>query len=100
MKQEGADVEAIRLDDLFNIYVLNLAITLAMFLILMFRAWIELKNYRIMWKELEWRKTCETAGRILRAEKELFAGVEGGKELYKLLCEMFQVAESQEITEA
>lgn len=81
--------------ELFDIYVLNLAITLAMFLILTFRAWIELKNYRIMWRELEWRKTREVAGRILRAEKDLFAGVEGGTELYKLLCELFQVTESQ-----
>ena len=81
--------------ELFDVYVLNLAITLAMFLILTFRAWIELKNYKIMWKELEWRKTREVAGRILRAEKDLFAGVEGGKELYKLLCELFQATDSQ-----
>jgi hypothetical protein len=47
-----------------------------------------------MWKELEWRKTREIAGKILRAEKDLFAGVEGGEELYKLLCEMFNVPES------
>jgi len=47
-----------------------------------------------MWKELEWRKTCEVAGKILRAEKDMFAGVEGGEELYKLLCEMFKVSES------
>jgi len=80
--------------DLLQIYVLNLLITLAMFFVLIFRAWVELKNYRIMWKELEWRKTCEVAGRILRAEKELFKGMEGGQELYKLLCEMFQVTES------
>ena len=81
--------------EVFDVYVLNLAITLAMFLILTFRAWIELKNYRIMWRELEWRKTREVAGRILRAEKDLFAGVEGGKELYKLLCELFQATDSQ-----
>jgi len=80
--------------EVFDVYVLNLTVTLAMFLILTFRAWIELKNYRIMWRELEWRKTREVAGRILRAEKDLFAGVEGGKELYKLLCELFQVTES------
>jgi len=79
----------------FHIYLLNLGVTLAMFLILTFRAWIELKNYRIMWKELEWGKTREVAGRILKAEKDLFAGVEGGKELYTLLCELFRVAESQ-----
>jgi len=38
--------------EMLEIYVLNLAITLFMFIILAFRAWIELKNYRIMWKEL------------------------------------------------
>lgn len=81
--------------ELFDIYLLNLAITLAMFLILAFRAWIELKNYKVMWKELEWRKTREVAGRILRAEKNMFAGVEGGMELYKLLCELFQATENQ-----
>jgi hypothetical protein len=84
-----------QLVELFDIYLLNLAITLAMFLILAFRAWIELKNYKVMWKELEWRKTREVAGRILRAEKEMFAGVEGGMELYKLLCELFQATENQ-----
>lgn len=82
------------MDELFDIYIMNLAITMAMFFILTFRAWIELKNYRIIWRELEWRKTREVAGRILRAEKDMFAGVEGGKELYKLLCELFQTAES------
>ncbi len=80
--------------EILEIYVLNLAITLFMFFILTFRAWIELKNYRIMWKELEWRKTREVAGKILRAEKDMFAGMEGGEELYKLLCEMFKVSES------
>jgi len=83
-----------QLVEIFEIYLLNLAITLFMFIILTFRAWIELKNYRIMWKELEWRKTCEVAGKILRAEKDMFAGLEGGEELYKLLCEMFKVSES------
>ena len=80
--------------EMLEIYVLNLAITLFMFIILAFRVWIELKNYRIMWKELEWRKTCEVAGKILKAEKNMFAGVEDGEELYKLLCEMFKVSES------
>lgn len=80
--------------ELLEIYALNLAITLAMFLILTLRAWIEMKNYKIMWGELEWRKTREVARTILRAEKDLFAGVEGGQDLYKLLCELFQVAET------
>jgi len=83
-----------QLVELFDIYIMNLAITMAMFFILTFRAWIELKNYRIIWRELEWKKTREVAERILRAEKDMFAGVEGGKELYKLLCELFQTAES------
>jgi len=77
-----------------NIYLLNLMIMLAMFLVLVFRAWIEMKNYRIMWRELEWRKTYEMVGRILKAEKDLFSEVEGGKELYELLCEMFKVTEA------
>ena len=77
--------------DLFFVYLLNLLVTLAMFIILVFRAWIELKNYRIMWKEVEWRKTFEIAGRILKAEKDLFTKVEGGEELYNILCEMFEV---------
>jgi len=47
--------------EMLEIYVLNLAIKLLMFIILTFRAWIELKNYRIMWKELEWRKTHDAA---------------------------------------
>ncbi len=80
--------------EIIEIYVLNLAITVFMFIILTFRAWIELKNYRIMWKELEWRKTREVAGKILKAEKDMFAGMEGGEELYKLLCKMFEVSES------
>jgi hypothetical protein len=81
------------LDDLLGIYLLNLLVTLAMFIVLVFRAWIELKNYRIMWKELEWRRTYEVVGRVLKAEEDLFTGVEGGQELYNLLCEMFKVEE-------
>jgi len=86
--------DGLELDALYNIYLLNLTITLAMFLVLVFRAWIEMKNYRVMWKELEWRRTYEMVGRILKAEKDLFTGVEGGKELYELLCEMFKVTEA------
>ena len=65
-------------------------ITLAMFVVLVFRAWIELKNYKLMWKELEWRKTYDVASRILQAEKDLFLKVEGGEELYEILSEMFK----------
>ena len=72
---------------------MNLALTLAMFAVLVFRAWVELKNYRLMWKELEWRRTYQTMGRILKAEKDMFAKVEGGDELYQLLCEIFKVNE-------
>ncbi|MCK5592655.1 hypothetical protein KAI31_00985 [Candidatus Bathyarchaeota archaeon] len=82
------------MDDLLNIYVLNLLITVAMFVILVFRAWIELKNYKLMWKEIEWRRTYEVVSRVLSAEKDLFTGVEGGKELYDILCEMFKVTKS------
>lgn len=78
-----------------EIYLLNLAVTIGMFTVLIFRAWLELKNYRIMWKELEWRRTYEVAGRILKAEKDLFTGVEGGEELYKILSEMFKVEEQR-----
>jgi hypothetical protein len=60
-----------------------------MFAVLVFRAWLELKNYRLLWKELEWKQTYQNMGRILKAEKELFSKVEGGDELYRLLCEMF-----------
>lgn len=81
--------------DLIDIYLLNLMVTLAMFIILIFRAWIELKNYRLMWKELEWRKTYEIASRILKAEKQLFMKVEGGEELYEILSEMFKTKESK-----
>ncbi len=75
--------------DLFDIYVLNLIVTVAMFTVLVFRAWVEHKNYKLMWRELEWRRTCETAGKILKAEKTLFTKVEGGEELYELLTKLF-----------
>jgi hypothetical protein len=64
-----------------------------MFIVLVFRAWVEHKNYRLMWKELEWRQTCETVGKILRAEKSLFTKVEGGEELYEMLQKLFQCKE-------
>jgi hypothetical protein len=83
-------VEVICLSDLLGIYLLNLMITVAMFIVLVFRAWIEFKNYRIMWREMEWRKTYEKIGRILRAEKDMFTTIKGGEELYKILCEIFK----------
>jgi hypothetical protein len=66
-----------------------------MFVVLIFRAWLELRNYRLMWKELEWRETYQTMGRILKAEKDLFSRVEGGDELYRMLCEIFEVKDEQ-----
>jgi len=80
--------------DLLGIYLLNLLVTVAMFTVLVFRAWVEHKNYRLMWKELEWRKTCETARKLLNAEKNLFTKVEGGEELYEMLCELFNTKEN------
>ena len=77
--------------DLIEIYALNLFVTLAMFIVLLFRAWIEHRNYKMMWKEMEWRRTYETVGRVLKAEKDLFTKIEGGGELYEMLCEMFKV---------
>lgn len=82
-------------DNITSLYLLNLLLTLGMFSVLIFRAWIELKNYRLIWKELEWRQTYQTMGRILKAEKDLFSKVEGGEELYKLLLETFKVDEKK-----
>ena len=79
--------------DLLSIYLLNLVVTVGMFIVLIFRAWIEMKNYKMMWKELEWKETYRAVGRILKAEKDLSTKVEGGEELYKLLCEIFKVQE-------
>jgi hypothetical protein len=75
--------------DLLSIYLLNLVVTIAMFTVLVFRALVEHKNYKMMWKELEWKRTCDTAGKLLKAEKSLFTKVEGGEELYEMLCELF-----------
>jgi len=79
--------------ELFEIYLLNLTVTLGMFIVLIFRAWLELKHFQILWKEAEWRKTYEVVGRILKAEKDLFKSAEGGDELYKILTQMFKVEE-------
>lgn len=79
--------------DMFEIYLMNLAITVAMFLVLIFRAWIEFKNYKIIWREMEWQKTRRVAKEILKAEKETFTRIEGGHELYEILCHMFGVEE-------
>ena len=34
--------------ELWSIYVLNLLLTLGMFVVLVFRAWIELKNFKVI----------------------------------------------------
>jgi len=62
-----------------------------MFIVLIVRAWLEFKNYKVMWKEIEWQKTRRTAREILKAEKELFSKIEGGQELYEILCHLFEV---------
>lgn len=79
--------------DIFDIYLLNLAVTVGMFAVLVFRAWLELRHFKVLWKEAEWRRTYEMVGRILRAERDLFKGAEGGDELYKLLTKMFNAEE-------
>lgn len=81
--------------DVFEIYLLNLAVTVGMFVVLVFRAWLELRHFQIIWKEAEWRRTYETVGKILKAEKDMFKGVEGGDELYKMLTQMFNVEEQK-----
>jgi hypothetical protein len=48
-----------------------------------------------MWEELEWRRTYQSMGRVLKAEKELFSKVEGGEELYQMLLEIFKVNEDK-----
>lgn len=80
---------------MLEIYVLNLVITVGMFAVLTFRAWIELKNYKMMWEELEWRRTYQTMGRVLKAEKDMFSRVEGGEELYQMLLEVFKVSDDK-----
>lgn len=85
--------------ELFEIYLLNLAVTVGMFVVLVFRAWLEMKHFKIIWKEAEWRRTYEMVGKILKAEKDLFKGVEGGDELYKLLTRMFNAEEQKNLTD-
>jgi hypothetical protein len=45
----------------------------------------------MMRKELQSKHTCDTAGKLLKAEKSLFTQVEGGDELYEMLCELFEI---------
>ena len=81
--------------ELFDIYVLNLAVTLGMFLVIVFRAWIELRNYKLIWREMEWRKNYEVMCKVLTVERDMFSKVEGGEELYNLLCDMFKVEKGE-----
>jgi hypothetical protein len=62
-----------------------------MFIVMIVRAWIEVRQYRLMWAQIEWVKTRETASRILKAERDLFSRIEGGEELYDMLCSLFGV---------
>jgi len=80
---------------LLDIYILNLALTLAMFIVLIFRAWVEFKHYKMMWKELDWRRTREALAKILPSERELFTRTSDGKELYELLCRIFEIREKK-----
>lgn len=79
--------------ELINIYILNLIVTAAMFIILIVRAWLEYRNYKIMWEEVRRRTDYDVVSKILRSEKTLFQKVEGGDELYKLLCQIFKIEE-------
>jgi hypothetical protein len=44
-----------------------------------------------MWNEIEWQKTRRTAREILKSEKETFLKMDGGQELYDILCHLFEV---------
>jgi len=81
--------------ELLEIYLLNLVVTVGMFAVLVFRAWLELKHFQVLWKEAEWRRTYDVVGRMLKAERDLFKSVEGGSELYKILTEMFSVEQEK-----
>jgi hypothetical protein len=81
--------------DIFDIYVLNLVVTAGMFAVIIVRAWLELKNYKLIWRETEWQKNYDLMRKVLRAEHDMFSKVEGGEELYKILSEMFRVNEQE-----
>jgi hypothetical protein len=81
---------------IFEIYVLNLAVTAGMFAVIIFRAWIELKNYKLIWREMEWQKNYSVMRKVLKVEHDMFSKVEGGEELYKILSEMFRANEEKE----
>jgi hypothetical protein len=64
-----------------------------MFAVIMYRAWIEAKNYKLITREMEWQKNYDLMRKVLRAEHDMFSKVEGGEELYKILSEMFNANE-------
>jgi len=82
--------------DLLDIYLLNLVLTVAMFIVLIVRAWLEFKNYKVMWNEIEWQKKRRTAREILKSEKETFLKMDGGQELYDILCHLFEVDDKKQ----
>jgi len=79
--------------EIIDIYLLNLALTLGMFIVLMVRAFLEWKNYRIMWQEIRRNQKKESLAQLLKAEKSFFLKVEGGKKLYEALCDIFEIEE-------
>lgn len=79
--------------DVIDLYMFNLLITVAMFLVLIFRAWIELKNYRIMWEEASTRSELEDIKQLLKAEEDLFNKIDGGPEPYALFVKAFKIEE-------
>jgi len=81
--------------DLLQLYLLNLVVTVGMFIVLIIRAWIEYKHFKNMWDEMEWTRTRETVDKILRTEKDLFSKTDRGRELYDLLCQIFRVSEDE-----
>jgi hypothetical protein len=85
-----------RVMDLLDIYLLNLVLTVAMFIVLIVRAWLEFKNYKVMWNEIEWQKKRRTAREILKSEKETFLKMDGGQELYDILCHLFEVDDQKQ----
>ncbi len=81
--------------DVTDLYLLNLVVTAGMFAVLIFRAWLEQRHYRTLEREMEWRKNYDLVARILRAEEDVFKGVQGGEELYNILTQMFKTEEKQ-----
>lgn len=58
------------MDSLFSIYMLNLAIVIGMFLVTIYRAWIENK-------QLKAKQRIEVLKTVLRREEEMIRGLSG-----------------------